>query len=437
MKNKKILIITYYWPPSGGSAVQRWLSLSNQLVQLGWDVHVLTVDRKYATFQLTDESLVNDIDSRIHVSTTRTKEPFGLFKMIFGKNSIPKPAFANETNPGLVKKITRFIRGNFFIPDPRKGWIPFAFNKASELIDREGIEVVITAGPPHSTHFTGRKLKEKKGIRWIADFHDLWTDVIYYDFLYHLPSTRKKDAALEKQILESADQVITVGEAYLQKLLSKSDRLNEKNFHIIRIGYDEALFKDHAPGRQDSFTVTYSGSIADFYQPEIFFRVLGKVRKQHPAVPFRLEFIGILSEGIRKMAAENGLMDIFLETGYLSHQEAVNKICRATMLLLVNPVTKDEKMVIPGKIYEYLAAHKTVCNITVSDAETADILTKNKAGETFNRNMESQLTEWLGEKVDEWKKNGHLDIQNPLAQSYSTRSIAMQLESEVLSGLII
>jgi glycosyltransferase involved in cell wall biosynthesis len=436
MKNKKVLIITYYWPPSGGSAVQRWLSLSNQLIKLGWDVFVLTVDSKYATFQLTDESLINDIDSRIHVSTTRTREPFPLFKMIFGQNSIPKPAFANETNPGWIKKISRFIRGNFFIPDPRKGWIPFAFDKAKELIDREGIGIVITAGPPHSTHFTGKKLKEEKGIRWVADFHDLWTDVIYYDFLYHLPASRKKDAALEKEILESADQILTVGEAYRQKLLSKSDNLNANHFHIIRIGYDETLFNVPSPARQEIFTVTYSGSIADFYQPDIFFSALGKIRKRHPDIAFRLEFAGILSDGIRKMAVENNLLDIFVETGYLSHQEAVKKICKATILLLVNPVTRDEKMVIPGKIYEYLAAKKPVCNITVTDAETANILAKNKAGETFNRNMEDQLTVWLESQVEVWKKNGNLDIVSDGAKAYSIRSIALQLDSEVLEDLL-
>src|SRR6187200_2793343 len=122
MKNKNILIVTYYWPPSGGSAVQRWLSFANKLSEKSFKVHVLTVDEAYATYQLRDESLKQQINPNIRVHTTKTNEPFKFYTLLFGKNSIPKPAFANETAPSLLKKISRFIRGNFFIPDPRKGW---------------------------------------------------------------------------------------------------------------------------------------------------------------------------------------------------------------------------------------------------------------------------------------------------------------------------
>ena len=127
---KKILIFTYYWPPSGGAAVQRWLSFANKLAENDFEVHVITVDEKYATYQLLDESLLEKVHPAIKVYSTKTIEPFKLFAFIFGKKSLPKPAFSNEPNPSFVKKVSRFIRGNFFIPDPRKGWKPFALKKA-------------------------------------------------------------------------------------------------------------------------------------------------------------------------------------------------------------------------------------------------------------------------------------------------------------------
>jgi hypothetical protein len=182
--NKKILIITYYWPPSGGPAVQRWLSLANELAQLGWEVFVITVDEKYATYQLHDDSHAKKIHENIKIIKTKTREPFGLYKFFFGRKSIPAPGFSNESNPSPIKKVARFIRGNLFIPDPRRGWKPFIVKAASELIIEEQITKVITAGPPHSTHLAGIELKKKFAkLEWTCDFHDLWTDVIYYHLL--------------------------------------------------------------------------------------------------------------------------------------------------------------------------------------------------------------------------------------------------------------
>jgi glycosyltransferase involved in cell wall biosynthesis len=433
--NKKVLIINYYWPPSGGSAVQRWLSFSNELVALGWDVYVVTVDEKYATYQLNDESLVNEIHPGVKVFTTKTLEPFFLYKFIFGKQSIPKPAFANESNPSFIKKASRFVRGNLFIPDPRKGWHNFAVKKAESLIAANNIPLVITAGPPHSTHFIGRTLKNKLHIKWIADFHDLWTDVIYYDLLYHLPAVKRIDRALEKKILEDADRLITVGEEYKNKLLSKSVNIPAEKIHISRIGYDEHLFPQKTVSVQDKFSIAYVGSIADFYHPEVFFRALQNVRRKFPQVPLQLRFVGVLSEGIRNAIRQCSLSDVLEETGYVSHKEAVNELLKATALLLVNPQTKDEKMVIPGKIYEYLAAEKTIINITVPDAEIASLIEINRAGKTFGRNMQAELEEYLIYLFTNWQENKTLDISNTNKSIYSRGVIAARLSSEVMLPL--
>ncbi len=434
--NKKILIITYYWPPSGGAAVQRWLSLANELTRLGWEVFLLTVDKKYATYQLYDESLEKEIDENIKVFTTKTSEPFGLYKFLFGKKSIPKPAFANETSPSLVKKISRFIRGNFFIPDPRKGWTPYAVKKATELIKENKIPVVVTAGPPHSTHSTGKKLKEKLNIKWVVDFHDLWTDVIYYDMLYHLPFVKKIDKKLENQILESADKIITVGEEYKKKLLSKTKFINEDKIHISRIGYDGHLFSDNRKTAQSAFIITYAGSMADFYKPEVFFIALAETVKKFPHTTFKIKFVGVVSAGIKQFIISLGLGNILEETGYLPHHEAVKEISASTVLLLVNPVTKDEAMVIPGKIYEYLAAGKPIINITKPEAETAALIEENKAGKTFDRNKPEEIATYLEELEQKWEAEKSLDMVTAGVKKYSRSEIAVKLSENLLLPLI-
>jgi glycosyltransferase involved in cell wall biosynthesis len=413
MKETSVLIITYYWPPSGGAAVQRWLSFANKLVQQGIHVHLLTVDPKYATYQLHDESLVNLIDARIQIHTTKTFEPFGAYKVLFGKNSIPKPAFSDETKPTFLKKASRFIRGNFFIPDPRKGWKPYAVRKAVTIINEYQIRTVITAGPPHSTHFIGKTLKERLGIRWIADFHDLWTDVIYYNMLYHLPFIKRKDLQLERLILESADTIITVGEKYKQKLLQKSNQLTSGKINVLRIGYDEHIFNNavRLDSPATSFTITYTGSIADFYAPEVFLKALKNIRSKYPQIPICLRFVGVLSAGIRETIKQLELDILLDEVGYVSHKRSVQYLLESTILLLVNPVTKDEEMVIPGKIYEYLAAKKPIINITKLSAETALLIQQTGAGRTFERDRQYELEAYLEKLIVDWKERRSLDLK--------------------------
>ncbi|MCW3073840.1 MAG: glycosyltransferase family 4 protein [Flaviaesturariibacter sp.] len=423
---KSILIITYYWPPSGGAAVQRWLSFANKLAEAGWEVHLLTVDERFATYQLRDESLVAAIYPGIQVHTTKTSEPFGIYKSLFGKNSIPKPAFADQTKPTFIKKASRFIRGNFFIPDPRKGWKKYAVAKGLQLIDQHKIKNVITAGPPHSTHFIGDALRQQRPVKWIADFHDLWTDVIYYNMLYHLPFVKRLDKRMERFILERADLVLTVGEKYKQKLLQKSELISTEKISIMRIGYDETLFQESIETTANKeFTITYTGSIADFYQPQVFFKALREVVDKHLTIAFKLRFVGVLSQGIRENIIIENLLPIFEETGYVSHKQSIQYLYESDVLLLVNPVTKDEAMVIPGKIYEYLAVQKPIINITKKDAETAAIIESCQSGKTFERSDQNALEDYLNELILEWCKDGKLSpvgIEQNI-KAYSRREI--------------
>lgn len=434
---KNLLIITYYWPPSGGAAVQRWLSFANLLAE-NTNVYVLTVDEKKATFQLRDESLVSEVHPAIKVYTTSTREPFGIFTFIFGKKSIPKPAFSNESNPSLIKKITRFIRGNLFIPDPRKGWKSFALKTAEQLLTGVRFDCVITAGPPHSTHFIGEALKQKHGLFWVADFHDLWTDVIYYDMLYHLPVVKRMDKALEKRILEGADLILTVGDKYKEKLLSKSSQLTPEKIHLARIGYDEKLFEQPSnDGVQDAFVIAYTGTIADYYQPQVFIAALKNTVKKFPEVLIRFRFAGVLADNIRADLDRAGLLPLTEELGYVSHKEAIRVLQSATVLLLVNPVTRDEEMVIPGKLYEYLAAGKPIINITKTGAETAAIIAACRAGKTFNRTQQGLLEEYLATLVSDWTqmKNCPLPDNTTAVRQYARGAIVQQLQKRLQEEL--
>jgi glycosyltransferase involved in cell wall biosynthesis len=257
--------------------------------------------------------------------------------------------------------------------------------------------------------------------------------VIYYQLLYHLPYAQKKDSKLEKTVIEQCDRILTVGEKYKEKLLSKSKNLSSDKFHICRIGYDENLFPDAEEIPQKKFCITYTGTMADYYQPQIFFHALKSIAEQNPDIPFELRFVGIIAETIQENIVQAGLREILEVTGYISHEKAVSYLKSSTALLLVNPAIKNEEVIIPGKIYEYLAAWKPIINITRPESETAYLIEQCKAGKTFSRDKQDELEEYLNALVKAWMIKKTLDLPyNEQVKQFSRKHIATELEGFLL-----
>ena len=191
MLSKPILIITYYWPPSGGSGVQRWVYFSKYLKKLGYSPIVLTIDLKSASYPAIDRSLINETQGiPVHyVKSFNWIKIYSWFKK-GKKDKIPQGEFSKK---GLVDHIAAFIRGNFFIPDARVNWAKSAIKEALRIVKSHKIEKIITTGPPHSTHLIGLNLKNQLNFKWIADFRDPWTDIFYVKSFYRLSFAKKKD----------------------------------------------------------------------------------------------------------------------------------------------------------------------------------------------------------------------------------------------------
>jgi len=281
---KTDLIITYYWPPSGGAGVQRWLKFSKYLPEFGCTPVILTVDENLASYAQLDHSLVEEINPDLKVHKTKTFEPYNLYRKLSKKKEIPYGGFSNQKKVTLFEKFSRLVRGNLFVPDPRRGWNKYALRKALELIKAENIESVITSGPPHSTHLIGQKIKEQTGIRWIADFRDPWSDIYYYKELYHTLPARLYDSSLEKMVLSGADKIITVSEE-VKKLLLRKIPGSEEKIAVIPNGYDESDFENVALIKNEFFTITYTGTISMSYRIEQFIEAIdllpGEVKAQN------------------------------------------------------------------------------------------------------------------------------------------------------------
>jgi glycosyltransferase involved in cell wall biosynthesis len=377
---KKVLIVTYYWPPGSGAGVQRWLKFSKYISLSGWEPLILTVDPGYATYPAVDNSLEGDIPPGLRIYRTKATDYFRLYKK--DKSKIPSAGFAVNGKKGFPGKISRFIRGNFFIPDPRKGWNRYALRKACELIENEGISYLITTSPPHSTQLVGLRLKKRyPDIKWIADLRDPWTDIYYYDEFFPLSLARKIDSGYEKKVLESADRIITVGQSLKKLFASKIPGLSDK-ISVICNGYDEEDFHGTEASKPGIFTISYTGTLSGSYPLNGFLKALSLFKEK--GGNYRLRFTGAVSEEQKKLITSTEDKSAVEFNPYADHRKAIGYMMDSSALLLIIPDHRSNRSIITGKLFEYLATGLPVICLGPADGDAAEIIDYCGNGKTFD-----------------------------------------------------
>jgi glycosyltransferase involved in cell wall biosynthesis len=388
----KVLIITYYWPPSGGAGVQRWLKFSKYLPEFGWEPIILTIDPEFAAFPVTDSSLIEDIPANIKVYKTPATDYFSIYRR--DKTKIPSAGFAISVDNTLKGRFFRFIRGNFFIPDPRKGWNKFALEKACELIEAEDIEHIITTSPPHSTQLIGLKLKKKyPAIKWIADLRDPWTDIYYYNQFYPTFISKLIDSGYEKNVLKNADRIITVGNS-LRSTFSQKIPDIENKIDVITNGFDEVDFVKAESVNPPKLTITYVGTLSDIYPVNGLVKALKILNDK--GIDFVLRFVGSVSQNAKDLLL-NSLHNVSVEfLPHVIHSEAIKYLMNSSVLLLIIPSHSSNKTIITGKIFEYLSSGKPILCIGPEDGDAAAIIKKCNAGITAGYDDSVKMTDFLG-----------------------------------------
>lgn len=411
MNQHKILLINYYWPPCGGPAVQRWVDISNYLAESGIETFVVTIDEKVATFPFIDYSLEKRIADSTRVFKTDTSELFSIYKKYVGKGKVPTTSLADEPNPTFLQKVSRFARGNFFLPDPRRGWNKHALQQAKDLILEHNIITVFTAGPPQSTHLVGLSLKKLfPQIQWIADFHDYWTDISHLSKFYRTKIAHYFDKKLELKVLRSADKVMTHCLSSQRILSSKLGSVPDEKIFVHTMGYNEDLFVRKEPVKQDEFSIVYTGTLSALYDPMIFFKAFKSAIEMNKGIAASIIFIGSVFPEIQDIADKEGLQHNFKLKGYVPHTEAIKAMSESSALLLINPRTKEEKNIVPGKIYEYLASFKPIISISSGGSENGFIIKNCKAGDNFDWNDQNGLTAYIDHLMKKWILHKNIDL---------------------------
>jgi glycosyltransferase involved in cell wall biosynthesis len=429
---KKVLIITYYWPPSGGAGVQRWLKYSKYLPEYGWQPVILTVDPRYASYPQQDRDLINDIPENLEVIYTKAPTRISwIYKKITGKAEIPYGGFANESDPGLIQKIFRFVRGNFFLPDSRIGWNRYALKCGIEIIKTKHIDTVITTSPPHSTQLTGLNLKKKLNIKWIADLRDPWTDIYYTGQMYQTSLARKKNISLEARVLESADRIITTCNSTRDLFRSKlAKEHSPEKIVTVTNGYDEEDFRGEEKIVPDRFLLTYLGTFSQNYNIDVLLKALeSHAERTKNKVPIR--FIGKIDDKMVDSLKKIHFLSLEI-IPYVEHKKALGYLAGSSALLLVIPSrTKSEEM-IPGKLFEYLASGRPIIAIGPKESDVGEILNTTKSGRIFENEDYIDLLDYIDEIFN--NNNKGVFETNPVSiERYSRRNLSGEIASVIES----
>jgi len=421
-----LLYATYYWPPSGGPGVQRSLKFAKYLPDFGIKPIIITVDDQQAAYQLRDESLLTEIPGNLSIYKTDTFEPFGLYAKLSRTKELPKPGFAGEKKSSISANLGRFIRGNFFVPDARRGWNKYLINESLKLISSQNIDALLTSSPPHSTQLAGLKIKKKTGIKWIADLRDPWTDIYFYQDLYHLPFIKALDQYYEKKALIHADLILVVSEDIKKLFSQKSPEIDPGKIIVIPNGYDTTDF--HAQKlkqKNNRLKLLYTGTMSGDYNINALADILSEQKKLLKA---NFHIIGSIAPAIQENMRKK-LGNSFVLESHIQHDKAILEMQEANILLLVIPQTKNNKGILTGKIFEYLAAGNPILGIGPPEGDAAKILEYCNAGKMFDYDDAEGIKGFLEEICHEnFQFKPRLDRVAEFSRKMLTEKLAKELK---------
>ena len=392
-----ILIITYYWPPSGGSGVQRWMYFSKYLKEMGHNPIVITVDEKYASYNQKDYSLLKEIDN-IETYKTKSFDLLKLYSFIKSGNttkSIPQSYIPNKS---FFDKFTSFLRLNFFIPDSRVGWNQYAYKKAINVIRNKNIDCLITTGPPHSTHLIGLKIHNKYKFKWIVDLRDPWTEIFYLKNRFRFNFSRQKNKKLESEVLENSDAIITtVGEKY-HKILSDKVSNKEKIFKIYN-GFDKSVYEKISIDKTNQFNIVFTGVLSKNHNYKVFRDAIEVLSPKKNGLRIKLILAGKIDMDLKNIFSKNIEIDY---KGYVNHEVAIRLIKSSHLLVNFMYENTEETDMLSGKLIEYIASGTPIINFSNSGKESENVLKLSKKSFNADSSSEKKVVKFINDEYNDW-----------------------------------
>ena len=430
---KRVLVITYYWPPSGGSGVQRWVKFVKYLPQEGWQPVVYAPENPEYT--AIDHTLEAEIPHGTEIIRRPITEPYNLYRKLMGKGASTdmKTLTAGATGGAVTEissgrksfkqRLSLWIRGNLFVPDPRVGWVKPSVRFLKKYLAEHPVDVIVTTGPPHSMHLIGQRLHKELGIPWIPDFRDPWTRMYY---LKHLPMSRRtwrRLRAMEQSVLDDCSTVLAVTPLVQEEFQAQT----KTPVAMITNGYDGGDFEQSVEP-DGFFDIVHTGLFAADGNPLNFWKVLGIKAWAEPdfKAALRLRLVGKVDREVYDAIAEAGLKDNVVDLGYRDHLAAVREQLAASVLVLPLRNDPEYRPILPGKLFEYLASRRPILGIGQEDGAMARVLADTCAGVTAGWDNINAMRAFIDKAWEQHKAGGVPPVEGDIAR-FSRRSLTREL----------
>lgn len=428
---KKVLIITYSWPPAGGIGVLRCLKFVKYLRDFGWEPIVLTAENP--SYQFLDHDNLKEIPEGIEIHKVPIFEPINAFKKITGrKKDAPLQNITNNSSKrrSIIDKFGMWVRGNFFIPDARSAWIKPCVRYLDNYLENNQIDAILTDGPPHTNTVIGMRISQKHGIPWLADFQDPWTQVDYYSQLYIGKRADRIHRALEQEVFHTAKKITIASPSWKKDLES----IGGKNVDVIYYGFDETDFTDFSPKQEDSFIIFHGGLLGEDRNPETFFSVIRELINLHPVMgsKIKLKFAGEVDLTVKNSLKKHNLLKYTELMGMIPRKQVIKEYEKASLLLL--PINKADNAMgrIPGKLFEILRTGKNILVLGPDDGDVKSIVEMEKRGRSFEYDNKDLLMSYLSDLL--LNKSENMNFKGNIDR-YSNRMITRKI-SKYLDEMI-
>ncbi len=426
---KKVLIVAYYWPPAGGPGVQRWLKFVKYLPDFG--IKPIVYVPENPSYPITDQDLWQELPEGVQVIKRPIKEPYRFASMLSRKqtNAISSGLVPKAKKQSVMQKLLLYIRGNYFIPDARVAWVKPSISYLEEILQQEEINTIITTGPPHSMHLIGLGIKKRlPTIRWIADFRDPWTTIGYHDQLKMTPKTQQKHKSMELEVLQTADEIIVTS----PRTKLEFSEITKSPITVITNGFD--VPENDKIELNNKFIISHIGSLLSDRNPNLLWKVLAKILKKNYTFSEHLVIClaGRVSESVLMSLKQHNLDSYVQLEGYVSHTTAIELQRKSNVLLLLEIDAPQNRSIIPGKLFEYLAARRPILAIGPKGSDIEEIIENTDSGSYHNYTEEEEIRKAILSHFTHFMNKSE-ELQSGEISKYHRRTLTETLSKSILS----
>ena len=426
---KNILYIAYFFPPLGGSGVQRTLKFIKYLPMYNKLPLVVTVKEGH-NFAY-DEEMIKEVPDEVKIYRSNSGESLWLRKQIEGFNkllvsvkeklnsknekkvnidgNISNEEKSSNSNMTIKDRVFQYLEYNYYIPDTKIRWYKNAINDiVNRVLKEEEVDLIFSTSYPYTDHLIGLEIKKRTNKPWVVDLRDPW---VGNKFIYdrYNEKRKEKEKRLEEEVIKYADKVINVTEDITKMYVERYPKYKEK-FITITNGFDITDRVDEKI-ESDKFIINYSGIVADGQNPEIFLKAIEELIKKDNNLKedLLINFTGIIVDKYKNMFENKYIKDNIKINGYASHNDVLKEMKKASINLLILPDTEESKGIYTGKIFDYILSEKPILGIMPLGGVASELINSKKIGLAVENNDLDGMKKYIEKIYLEWRDGKDLN----------------------------